>query len=462
MMKTAPALDQLKAYFEKNRDKAIQDYFTFLKFESVSSEPSYRPQVLACAEWLVSYLKPMGFKIELWPTSGHPTLYACNNDAGPAQPTLLIYNHYDVQPVDPVDLWNSPPFEPTIQGSQVYARGAQDNKGQCFYVLMALKALMERDGKFPINIKLCIEGEEECGSTGLSQIISQKKEQLKADYLAIVDLGMNHNKPAITLGTRGLVSMDVEVTGTRTDLHSGSHGGIAYNPIHALVKLLASVRDPSGKVTIPGFYDHVEPLHNDDREQLTLDFDPKKYHADFGAAPSGGENDFTPLERAWTRPTFEVNGIAGGYAGDGFKTVIPSKAIAKVSCRLVPKQDPHAIGRLVAKYLETHAPDGVKVNVKVHSGCGKAVRGNVNSKAVKAFSRAYEEVFKTGCDFIFAGGSIPIVPALAEACGGEVVMVGLGMDSDCIHAPNEHFGLDRIEKGFLSTARAIELLQADA
>ena len=458
-MKTSTTIEELKDYFAKHKEQSLKDFFNFLKFESVSSEPSYKPQVNACLEWLVNYLKQIKFKIEVWPTSGHPTLFAYNNDAGPTQPTLLIYNHYDVQPVDPVELWHSPPFEPTVHNGQIYARGAQDNKGQCFYVLLALKALIERDGKLPINIKLCIEGEEECGSTGLAQIMNQKKEQLKADYLAIVDLGMNPNHPAITLGTRGLVTMDVEVTGTRTDLHSGSHGGIAFNPIHALVQLLSSVRDPSGKITIPGFYDAVVPLNTHERAQLTLDFDPHEYEKTMGALPTGGEKELSAPERGWCRPTFEVNGINGGYSGDGFKTVIPAKAIAKVSCRLVPKQDPASIGRLVAKYLESHAPQGVKVKVKVHSGCGKAVRGSIDSATVKAFSKAYEEVFNTSCDYIFAGGSIPIIPALTEASGAEVVMIGLGLDTDCIHAPNEHFGIDRIEKGFLSTARALELLR---
>lgn len=458
-MKASASLEQLKKYFNAHKEKLINDYFTFLKFESVSSEPSYKPQVKACLDWLVDYVKNIGFKVEVWPTSGHPTLYAYNTDAGPSQPTLLIYNHYDVQPVDPLELWDSPPFDPTVREGQVYARGAQDNKGQCFYVLLALKALMEQNGKLPVNVKLCIEGEEEVGSIGLGQIIQQKKNQLKADYLAIVDLGMMPEHPAITLGTRGIVTMDVEVTGTRSDLHSGSHGGLAFNPIHALVQLLASVRDPSGKIVIPGFYDDVVPLNDKERSQLSLNFDPANYEKQHGAKPAGGEKTIPHLERTWSRPTLEVNGISGGYSGDGFKTVIPSKAIAKVSCRLVPKQDPAAIGRLVAKYLESHAPEGVRVKVDIHSGTGKAVRGSVDSSVVKAFAKAYEEVFNTSCDFLFAGGSIPVAPALADACGGEVVMVGLGLDSDKIHAPNEHFGLDRIEKGFLSTARAIELLK---
>lgn len=459
-MNTATEIGLLKQIYEKSKEQALADYYHFLKFQSISSEPSYRAHIEACVQWLSNYLKKIGFHVELWPTQGHPTLFASYERAGPSQPTLLIYNHYDVQPVDPLELWESPPFEPTIRHGQVFARGAQDNKGQCFYVLLALKTLIERNGSLPINIKLCIEGEEECGSKGLDHILKDKRKELKADYLAVVDLGMpNTNTPAVTLGIRGIVTMDVVVTGTHTDLHSGSHGGVAFNPIHALVKLLSMARDDNGKITIPGFYDGVKPLAANEKAQISLAFDPDSYESDFGAKPTGGETAFNPLERNWTRPTLEVNGINGGYSGDGFKTVIPAKAMAKVSCRLVPDQDPEKIGRLVANFFETHAPQGTRVNVHLHHGGGKAVRGKVESKAVKAFAQAYEEVFQHPCQYIYAGGSIPVVTSLAEASGAEVVMVGLGLPDDCIHAPNEHFGLDRIEKGFLSTARAIELLK---
>jgi len=459
-MGTSTQLDSLKKYYTNSKDRILEDYFSFLKFKSISSEPEFKPQLLDCVEWVEKKLQQMGFQVEIWPTKGHPTIFASFEKAGPNQPTLLIYNHYDVQPVDPLDQWRSAPFEPEIRNGEVYARGAQDNKGQCFYVLLALKALIERDGTLPINIKLCIEGEEECGSAGLSGILQQKKEKLKTDYLAIIDLGMESpGKPAISLGTRGIVTMDVTVTGTHTDLHSGTHGGIAFNPIHALVEILDKIRDETGSVTIPGFYDDVKALSEGDRAKIFLKFDAAQYEADFGAAATGGEQKYSILERGRTRPTVEINGINGGYYGEGFKTVIPAKATAKVSCRLVPDQDPAKIGSLVAEFLESQAPKGTKVTVHLHAGQGKAVRGDINSKAVKAFASAYEEVFGTSCQYIFSGGSIPIVTELKEACGGEVVMLGLGLASDCIHAPNEHFGVDRIEKGFLSTARAIENLK---
>ncbi len=459
-MKAQTEISQINELYQTYREQALKDLYTFLKFQSVSSEAEFKTQVLACADWVVDYLKKIGFEVEVWPTQGHPTIFAQYNRAGPSQPTLLIYNHYDVQPVDPIELWQSPPFEPTVRNGEIYARGAQDNKGQCFYVLLALKAMIESQGSLPINIKLCIEGEEECGSHGLSQIAKTKSKQLKADYLAIVDLGLTEiTKPAITLGLRGLVTMDVEVSSSHTDLHSGSHGGVAFNPIHALVGLLASVRNKEGAVTIPGFYDDVQPLSKEEKSQLALDFDVQAYEATFGTKPTGGEAAFSPVERNWIRPTLEINGINGGYSGTGFKTVIPAKATAKVSCRLVPKQDPMKIGKLVAHYLESHAPAGTHVKVTIHPGVGQAVRASIDSAVTKAFATAYAEVFQKPCEYIYAGGSIPVVPELATACGGEVVMVGLGLPDDCIHAPNEHFGVERIEKGFLTIVRALQLLK---
>lgn len=449
----------LQTLFKKHEKEIINDFIKFLSFESVSTDPAYAPQVNACAEWLKKYLLEIGFDVSLWPTKGHPTLFATHLKAGPNKPTLLIYNHYDVQPIDPLEEWISPPFEPTIRNGQVYARGAQDNKGQCFYTIQALKRLIERDGTLPINVKLIIEGEEECGSAGLSDIIPKKQKELKADYLAIVDLGLREaNKPALTLGLRGLVTMDVTVQGSKTDLHSGSHGGLAYNPIHALVDMLSQLRDASGKIAVPGFYDSVLPVKEEDMAQLSLSFDAKNYEKMFEAKPTGGEKAHSPLERNWLRPTLEINGISGGYSGAGFKTVIPAKAHAKISCRLVPNQDPWKIGEMVAAFLRKKAPEGVKVDVQVRPGGGRAVRALTSSKVVQAFAKAYGEIFDSPCEFIFEGASIPIVPELSAASQSEVVLLGLGLSDDQIHAPNEHFGLDRLEKGFLVMARAIENL----
>lgn len=454
-----PGLKELRDYYKKHEEEALQDYFTFLRFQSVSSEPQYKQQMEACAQWVVEYLNKIGFTTQIWPTSKYPVIYAFNIDAGPDKPTLLIYNHYDVQPVDPLEEWLSPPFEPTIREGEVYARGAQDNKGQCFYTLFAIKALMDLNGKLPINIKFCIEGEEECGSIGLSEILSKRKKELQADYLAIVDMGIRSPKaPAVTLGVRGIVTMDVEVTGTKTDLHSGSHGGIAYNPLHALVGILTKLRDKKGRIKVPGFYNQVEELDPVEKKRIAFEFDENEYISLFGAKPRGGEKDFSPQERAWTRPTIEINGISGGYSGEGFKTVIPSKAIAKLSCRLVPNQNPVKIGKKVAKFIEKNAPEGVEAKVHIHEGGGKAVRANPSSKVVQAFAKAYEDVFNAPCAFTYSGGSIPIVQQLSDISHSEIVLVGLGLPGDQIHAPNEHFGIDRIEKGFLVIAEAIKKL----
>lgn len=449
----------IKQLIENYKARIVEDYFHFLRYPSISSEPAYKNQVRDCADWLTDYLRKIHFDVELWETDGHPIIFASYLKAGPTQPTLLIYNHYDVQPVDPLDAWDSPPFSPTVTEGAIYARGAQDNKGQCFYVLQALKLLMKRDGSLPINVKLCIDGEEEIGSPNLSTLLSKKQKELQADYLAVVDVGIPEaNTPAVTLGMRGIVTMDVEVQGSNSDLHSGTHGGIAYNPNHLLIELLASLRDANGRITIPGFYDSVVHLSNEDKKLLSFDFDEAEYIKETGIMPIGGERDYSPLERAWIRPTIEINGISGGYSGSGFKTVIPAKTSAKISCRLVPNQDPEAIGKLVADYLKKQAPEGLKVSVHVHAGSGRPARAPLSSKIVQASAKAYEEVFQRPCQYIFGGGSIPIASALAEASHSELVLIGLGLIGDQIHAPNEHFSMDRIEKGIQIVARILELL----
>lgn len=453
------SLVRMKNWIDRNRGQWLEEYFKLLSFPSISSEPAYEESLLNCASWVSDYLMALDFNVELWPTSGHPVIFASNMTAGPDKPTLMIYNHYDVQPVDPLEEWLTPPFQPSLLDGNVYARGAQDNKGQCFYVLQALKMLKEQTGAFPLNIKVCIEGEEEIGSVGLARLLSQKKEALRADYLAIVDLGLQKAEiPALTLGIRGIMTMDVEVQGSRIDLHSGSHGGIVPNPIHALVKLLVGLRDSNGRITVPGFYQKIKEITLEERSRVSFDFDAEDYLQQTGASPTGGETEYSTLERAWIRPTLEINGIHGGYTGKGVKTVIPAKAYAKLSCRLVPDQDPVEIGELLKKYFEENAPPGIQVFVHVHPGQGKAVRISPNAKVVKSFAQAFEEVFGTKCEFIFEGASIPIVPELAHACGAETILLGLGLTTDQIHAPNEHFGIDRLEKGMLIMARAIELL----
>ncbi len=441
----------------KSQEKALEEqFFEFLRYPSISADKAFLPELQACAEWVENYLKSSGFKVTCWNKEQAPVIFAENLSAGPSAPTLLLYNHYDVQPVDPIDLWESKPFTPTRKGNSIVARGAQDNKGQCFYVMACLKALYSHLGKFPVNIKLIIEGEEESGSKSLPALLEEKKNELKADYLLVVDVGMRDAKtPAITLGTRGITSFTVEVTSSYSDLHSGMHGGIVYNPLHALVEILASLRDANGRIAIPGFYEQVATPSAEELKHISLSFNAQEFAAEIGCLPTGGEKGFSPLERAWLRPNLEINGISGGYNGPGIKTVIPAKAQAKLSCRLVPNQDPHTISERVKNYIEAKNSPGYTVSCQIHEGFGKPVRSSPNSSLVKALASACEKVYHKKAEYIYEGASIPIVSELAQAAGAEVTFFGLGLASDKIHAPNENFGWDRIENGFLIMCEAI-------
>jgi len=460
MKKNESSMERLVSVYNDWEERLLEDFFTFLRFQSISSEPEHRQDMLDCAFWLKKYLEGAGFDIELWEGSGHPTVFAGNMSAGSARPTVMIYNHYDVQPVDPLDLWETPPFDPAIRKGEIYARGAQDNKGQTFFVLNALKALLKLDGKLPVNVKLCIDGEEESGSGSLASMLEDKKEDLLADYLIIADGGFGKpESPAINLGARGLVSITVEVIGSKSDLHSGAHGGIVYNPNHALVEILAKLRDERGKITVPGFYDHVLEATSEEKEKLNLRFDAEQYESMFGAKASGGEKDYSPRESNLIRPTLEINGLGGGYTGAGFKTVIPARAEAKISCRLVPDQDPSRIGELVSEYIRSNAPEGVTVKVRVSRG-SKAFRTTSESRIARALSNAYNELHDTPCRFHLGGGTIPIAAELVKISGAEAVLMGYGLGLDNVHAPNEHFGLDRLKKGFLTIARGLEIIAA--
>ncbi len=447
----------------KDQEKTLEnEFFEFLRYPSISADKAFRPELKACCQWVEKFLKESGFDVTLWNTQDPqdaPVIFAQNCSAGSDAPTILIYNHYDVQPVDPIDLWETKPFTPTRKGNKIVARGAQDNKGQCFYVLSALRALLKHFGKLPLNVKLIIEGEEESGSKSLPHIIQEKKNELKADYLLVVDVGMqNPSTPAITLGTRGMTCFTVEVTSSNGDLHSGVHGGMVYNPLHALVEILGSLRNKNGSIDVPGFYEAVKPPTNEDLKYISLAFNDQEFAEEFGCLPTGGEKGFSPLERGWLRPTLEINGISGGYGGPGTKTVIPAKAIAKLSCRLVPDQDPHVISERIKRFIESQAAPGYSVKCEIHEGMGKPVRTSPNSAIVKALSEACQKVYNKKTAYIYEGASIPIISELAEACGAEVTFFGLGLASDKIHAPNENFGWDRIENGFVIICDALTTL----
>lgn len=454
-------MEQLKKYFAEKKEKFLEDFFTFLRFPSISADPAYREALCACALWLENQIKGLKLQVERWENAkeaGSPPVLFAQTAHDPKKKTLLIYNHYDVQPVDPLAEWRTEAFEPTLIDNKVIARGASDNKGQCFYTFLALQNLLERKA-LPVNIKWLIEGEEESGSRSLFSLLEQKKEQLLADHILIVDAGIEKkNRPAISLGARGIVTMTMTLIGSNRDLHSGSFGGIVYNPLRALVRMLASAHDNNLKVMVPGFYDAVIALSAEEKKLYNFHFDEENYRKNFAIVPTGMEKGFTPLEACMVQPTLEFNGISGGYSGQGFKTVIPAKAEVKISARLVPDQDPLTIAANIKKFFENITPPGIKCNITIHEGRARGFRTRADSQLAHAFSESYESVFGHSCDKILVGGSIPISADLQKVAGGDLLLVGVSLPEDLIHAPNEQFGLDQMELGFLTMVRGIELL----
>lgn len=433
----------------------ISDYKAYLRFPSVSAQEKHKQDVLACSDWVEAYLKKLGFSTNRWEGSGYPTIFG-ERKGDPKGPILLFYGHYDVQPPEPLSLWKSPPFEPEIRDGRMYARGAEDNKGQCFYTLCAIEAFLEKHPALPLTIKMVIEGEEEMGSKTLVEVLEKHKAEAKADYLFVVDSGMgSFEKPSVTLGCRGVMTMEVTCTNLDTDVHSGHYGGIAFNPIRALVDVLSQVIDEKGKVTIPGFYEDVHELTKEEKAKVDLSFDPEVHRKEVGIRVFHEVEGYNPTEVNYLCPVFEINGIFGGYIGEGFKTVLPKDVTAKLSCRLVPNQDADKIYEKVVKFIRERLPKGMDVTFHAHGG-GPAIWSDPSSVSVRQVEKAYKDVFGK-CSFIYAGGSIPITKALAKASGAEVVCMGTGLDRDNIHAPNENFGLDQLESGFLLITKILEL-----
>jgi acetylornithine deacetylase/succinyl-diaminopimelate desuccinylase-like protein len=371
---------------------------------------------------------------------------------------VLIYGHYDVQPVDPIELWESDPFEPTEREERVFARGAADDKGQIFYAMAALRALHELGASLGVNVKFCIEGEEESGSLGLTNALPKIKDLLQADSLLVVDFNAyDENTPAISLGARGIGSFDVTMTGSTGDLHSGSLGGIAYNPNRALAELLSKLYDKDGKVAIDGFYEGVIEPSLEEKEAYPAPHSKEYYTKAFGLEAFAGEKGRSLHESNVFRPTLEINGMAGGYFGPGFKTVIPAKAIAKLSCRLVPAQDPQKIRHKIEHFLREHCVKGMHLEVTFHGGA-HAFRASPHSKLAIAVSKSAEKAAGPACKKMIAGGSVPVVAELARVINADVVGMGYGLETDQIHAPNEHFDFRRFKLGFLTVAGAIQQL----
>ncbi|MBL7848770.1 MAG: dipeptidase [Cyclobacteriaceae bacterium] len=434
-------MSTVKDHIEKNKEKYLSELFDLLRIPSVSADSKHKDDVRKAALFVMNKLKEAGAdKVELMETGGHPIVFG-EKTVDPSRPTVLVYGHYDVQPPDPLALWNSPPFEPTVRDGKIYARGSCDDKGQVYMHIKALEIMIQQND-VPCNIKFMIEGEEEVGSANLGAFVKANKARLKADVILISDTALiSLNQPSITVGLRGLSYMEVQVTGPNRDLHSGVYGGAVANPVNVLCQMIASLHDQNGRVNIPGFYDDVAELSTADRAALNkAPFDLDEYKKELGIAEVQGERGYTTLERTGIRPTLDVNGIWGGYTGEGAKTVLPSTASAKISMRLVPNQHPDKITELFTRHFKSIAPRSVSVNVIAHHG-GEAAVTPTDSTAFRAAARAFEEVWGKTPIPTRDGGSIPIVALFKKELGLDTVLMGFGLDSDALHSPNEHYGI---------------------
>lgn len=431
----------VKEYISSNKDRFLSELFDWLRIPSVSADSRHKADVRKASEFLRDKFVAAGVdKAEICETKGHPIVFA-EKIVNPSLPTVLVYGHYDVQPADPLELWHSPPFEPVIKEDKIFARGACDDKGQVYMHVKAFEIMMKHN-LLPCNIKFMVEGEEEVGSDNLGTFVKENKERLKADIILISDTALiSLEHPSITTGLRGLSYMEVEVTGPNRDLHSGVYGGAVANPINVLCKMIASLHDANGAVTIPGFYDKVASLTEAERKAINqAPFDLDAYKKELGIAEVMGEKGYTTLERTGIRPTLDVNGIWGGYTGEGAKTVLPSKAHAKISMRLVPDQTSTEITELFTRHFQSIAPNYVTVQVRAHHGGEPAVTPT-NSAAFQSASKAFQEVWGKSPIPTRDGGSIPIVALFKKELGLDTVLMGFGLDSDAIHSPNEHYGV---------------------
>ncbi|WP_341834646.1 dipeptidase [Chitinophaga pollutisoli] len=436
-----------KDYQAQHKDRFLNELLELLRIPSVSADSRHNEDTKRCAEAVKQRLVEAGAdNVEVCPTAGHPIVYG-EKIIDAKLPTVLVYGHYDVQPPDPLDLWDSPPFEPVIKDNKIYARGSADDKGQ-FYMHVKAFETMFNTNTLPCNVKFMIEGEEEVGSGNLGKFLSENKDKLAADVVLISDTAMiSLDTPSLDTGLRGLAYMEVEVTGPNRDLHSGVYGGAVGNPATILAKMIASLHDENNHITIPGFYDDVVVLTDEERKALnSAPYDEAEYKQDLGVDELWGEKGYSTFERTGTRPTCEVNGIWGGYTGEGAKTVLPSKAFAKISMRLVPNQDWEKISELFAKHFASIAPASVKVKVTPHHG-GAAYVTPTDSVAFKAASEAINATFGKQPIPVRGGGSIPIVALFEKILGLKTVLMGFGLDSDNLHSPNEKYGIDNYYKG---------------
>lgn len=448
------------ARIERDRQRSLDELQEYLSIPSVSTDPAFREDVLRCAGWLRTKMEEAGLTTDLIESDGYPLVYGEWLGA-PGKPTVLFYGHYDVQPADPLEEWRSPPFEPTIEGDHLVARGATDDKGQSFTHLKAVQAVLAERGELPVNVKFLVEGEEESGGEAIESFVkADAGKRLAADCVVVSDTSMfAPGQPSLLYGLKGLLYTEIRVQGPNRDLHSGTFGGGVTNPVNALAQLVSRLRDPkSGRVKIPGFYDDVKPLEDWERlEFAALPFDEAAYAKELGVDAVFGEQGYTTLERVWARPTLDTNGIWGGYQGPGAKTVLPAMAGAKVSMRLVPDQDPDKIASALGAFLEENKPPGVRVELEVVSAA-PAVLIDVEGPMVEAATQALEEVWGRAPVKVREGGSIPIVATFAEVLRVPVLLIGFGLSDDRLHSPNEKFNVSHFYGGIRTIARLLDAI----
>jgi len=440
-------MEHITQYISEHRDRFLLELFGLIRIPSISSDPEHQNDMHKAAEyWKEKLIEAGADRAEIMPTTGNPVVYG-EKIIDPAKPTVLVYGHYDVMPVDPVDLWTTEPFKPEVRDGKIYARGADDDKGQAFMHAKAFE-LMVRTNTLPCNVKFMLEGEEEIGSPSLPAFLKEHREMLKSDIMLVSDTSMiSLATPSITVGLRGLAYMEVEVTGPNKDLHSGIFGGAVANPANVLAKMIASLTDEKGRITIPGFYDDVLVISREERNEMAkAPFDQQKYMKDLEVEELFGEEGYTTKERTGIRPTLDVNGIWSGYTGAGSKTVLPAKAYAKISMRLVPNQDYRKISELFVRHFQSIAPPWVKVEVKALHG-GQAYVSPIDTAGYQAARKAIETAFGKRPIPVRSGGSIPIIPQFEEILGVKSILMGFGLESDACHSPNENYPLDNFFKG---------------
>jgi acetylornithine deacetylase/succinyl-diaminopimelate desuccinylase-like protein len=453
-------------YARQNQQRFLTELKDFASIPSISTDPSCKPEMQQAAEWVARQMESLGMEqVKIYPTAGHPVVFGqfmqarpIGADSRPA-PTVLVYGHYDVQPAEPLELWESPAFEPVQRGENLYARGASDMKGQVMVALKAIEAIVNT-GELPVNIKMMVEGEEEIGSPNLEAFITQHEDLLAADFALNLDSSMiREDLPTITYGLRGLAYFELRVSGPDHDLHSGSFGGVVHNPAQALCELIAGMHDAQGRVTLPGYYDRVRPLEAEEREELArLPLDEDFYLKQTGAPALYGEEGYTHSERIGARPTLEVNGLLSGFTGEGSKTVLPAKAMAKISMRLVPDQDPEEVHQQLIRYLEMHAPPTIRWEVIRHAG-GPASVTNRDLPGVQALSQALDAVWGRRPVFKREGGSVPVVAQMEDILGIGSIVVGFGLPDDNLHAPNEKIHLPTWYRGIETVIHFIDNLK---